>query len=192
MNRSVVTHHRTAWWRSHRATSRGTAGSVLRRWSGRGGNRVASATRPRVTMPLFQPDENAGGQQDGHRMPMTPQPHATLVWLPAQCPFGLFMTRLDRLPPMGVPGQRFEGGIVGQMAPARLPLLGRPLGGTLPHQPALVTVPVSRHPPAAPRDQLLAPPPLRPLPPAHRAPRPARHALAPLGRPPHGCARQVP
>ena len=31
MNRSVVTHHSTAWWRSHRATSRWTAGRVWRR-----------------------------------------------------------------------------------------------------------------------------------------------------------------
>src|SRR5262245_30159493 len=109
MNRSVVTHHRTAWSRSHRATARGTAGSVLRRWSGRGGNRVASATRPRVTVPLCPPDENAIGQQDGHRMPMKPPPQATLILIPAQFPVGLFPKLLDHMPPMGLPGQCFEG-----------------------------------------------------------------------------------
>ena len=44
MNRSVVIHHNTAWWRSHRATSRCTAGRARRQRSGRGGKRVAWAT----------------------------------------------------------------------------------------------------------------------------------------------------
>src|ERR671932_1509427 len=100
MNRSVVTHHRTAWWRSHRATSRCTAGSVLRRYVGRGGNRVARATRSRVTalLPLFQPDEKAVGQQDGDRMAMKPHPQTALVLIPPQLPLGHFMTGLSRLP----------------------------------------------------------------------------------------------
>src|ERR671933_2157297 len=113
MNRSVVTHQSTAWWRSHRATSRCTAGSVLRRYVGRGGKRVARATRSRVTalLPLFQPDEKAVGQQDGDRMAMKPHPQTALVLIPAQLARGLFLTRFNRLPPMGIAGQRLEGGL---------------------------------------------------------------------------------
>jgi len=88
MNRSVVIHRSTAWCRSHPATSRCTAGSVLRRNVGRGGNRVASATLPLVTasFPQLQPDQKAVGQHHRDRMPMKPRPQAALVLVPAQLP----------------------------------------------------------------------------------------------------------
>ena len=106
MNRSVVTHHSRAWWRNQRATSRCTAGRVLRRHFGRGGKRVASATLPGVMVPFLppQPDQKTVRQHDGHGVPMKPQPQAALVLIPAHLARGLLMTRLDRMPPMGIPG----------------------------------------------------------------------------------------
>src|SRR6267142_240822 len=134
MNRSVVTHHRTAWCRNHRATSRCTAGSVLRRDVGRGGKRVASATLVLGAAPLLplQPDQKAIGQQDGDGMSMKTRPQPALILVPAQLTLGLFMKLFDRMPPMGIPSQHFEGSIRGQVAPAIFALLGRPLGRTLP------------------------------------------------------------
>jgi hypothetical protein len=85
MNRSVVTHHRTAWCRNQPATSRCTAGSV-RRWPlSRGGKRVAGATEPASSMPLppLQPDEKAVGQHDGDCMTVKAWPQPALVLIPA-------------------------------------------------------------------------------------------------------------
>ena len=194
MNLSVVTHQSTAWCRSHRATSRCTAGRVWRRGVSRGGKRVAWATRPLRPAPLppFQPNEKAVGQHDGDGMSMKPQPQAALVLIPAQLTLGLFMKPFNRMPPMGVPGQHFERGLRGQVAPEVFPLLGRPLGGTLPHQPACVAVPITGHPPTPHGHELLAQPPFGPPPPANRAPLPARHALEQRVRRPYGCARHVP
>src|SRR5919199_1226358 len=175
MNRSVVTHQSTAWWRNHRATSRCTAGSVLRRYVGRGGKRAASATLLGVMVPFLQPqpDQKAVRQQDGHGMPMKPHPQAALVLIPAQLALGLFMKLFDGMPPVGIPGQYFKRRVWGQVAPEIFPLLGLPPCGSLPHQPALMTRPVAGPPPAAHRDKFLAQPPLRPPPPADRAPLPA-------------------
>ncbi len=113
MNRSVVTHHSTAWWRNHRATSRCTAGSVLRRYVGRGGKKVTAATPSRVTapLPLFQPDEKAVRQHHGHGMPMKPRPQAALVLVPAQLPLGLFMELLNSMPAMAI-STSFSSGVV--------------------------------------------------------------------------------
>src|ERR671931_827847 len=187
MNRSVVTHHSTAWWRSHRATSRCTAGSVVRRRSGRGGKRAAWATLPRVTAPLpqLQPEEKAVGQHDSHGLPMKPRPQAALVLIPAQLPFGLFMKLLDRMPPMGIPGQLFEGGVWRQVAPAIFLFLGLPPGGSLPPQPAAVALPGTAHPPALQRHKLFAQPPFGAPPPANRPPLPAGHGLEQFIGPPH-------
>jgi hypothetical protein len=113
MNRSVVTHHRTAWCRNRPATSRCTAGSV-RRWPlGRGGKRIAGAAPPGVTGPFppLQPDQKAIGQHDGGRVPMKPWPQATLVLIPAQLALGLLMKLLDRMPPMGHAGQLLQRGL---------------------------------------------------------------------------------
>jgi hypothetical protein len=129
MNRSVVTHHNTAWCRSHRATSRCTAGSVLRRYVGRGGKRVASATLSRVAalVPLFQPDQKTIGQHHGHGMPMKSRPQAALVLVPAQLPLGLFMELLDGMAPVGIPGQLCQCGLRRQVAPM---VLGPPGANT--------------------------------------------------------------
>src|SRR5215831_3051331 len=128
MNRSVVTHHWTAWWRSHRATSRWTAGSGFLRESGRGGKRVAGATSAWLATPLLQlqPDQKAVGQHDRDRMPVKAEPQAALVLVPAHFPFGLLMELLDRIPPMGIPRQLFPRGGGRQVTPVVLPLLGLP------------------------------------------------------------------
>src|SRR5262245_34487672 len=139
MNRSVVTHQRIAWWRNQRATSRCTAGSVCLRDGGRGGKRATSATLPGVMVPFLQaqPDQKAVCQQDGHGMPMKPHPQAALILIPAQLALGLLMKLLDGMAPMSIAGQRIEGRVRRQVAPEILPLLGLPLGRTLPDQPAL-------------------------------------------------------
>jgi hypothetical protein len=194
MKRSVVTHHRPAWCRNHRATSRCTAGRVLRRDCGRGGTRVARAPLPRLRLPLplFQPAQQAGGPHHGHGMPLTPRPQAALVLVPAQRPRGRFVTLCARLPPLGQAGQRFQRSLRRQVAPAIWPRLGRPPGGLLPPQPARVALPSTRHAPTAYRDNLLAPPPCGALPPAHGAPLPAGHGLEPLIRPPQSTGRPMP
>ena len=193
MNRSVVTHHCTAWRRIHWATSRCTAGSVLRRWFGRGGKTVASATLPLVTasLPLRQPDQNAVGQHDGHGMPMQPWPQAALVLVPTARSLGRFMARRDRMPPLGQAGQLCQRGLHRQIAPELFPLLGLPLGGSLPQQPAVVALSITGHAPATDRDTLLAPPPLRPPPPATRPPLPAGHTLEQRVGPPHRGGRRT-
>jgi hypothetical protein len=192
MNGSVVTHPSTAWWRSHRATSRCTAGRVLRRDVGRGGNRVAEATLSCVTAPLppFQPDEKAVGQHDGDSMPMKPPPQAALVLVPAQITLGLFVKLFDRMAPMRQAGQLFQGGLHWQVAPEICPLLGLPPYGSLPHQPALVPWPIAGHTPAADGDKLLAQPSLHPPPPANRAPLPTGDRVEQLIRLPHRGGRR--
>ena len=194
MNRSVVTHQNMAWWRNHWATSRCTAGSVLRRYFGRGGKKAASATTLGVMLPFLQsqPDQKAVRQQDGHGMPMKSWPQPPLVLIPAQLALGLFMKLFDGMPPVGIPGQYLKGRVWGQVAPEIFPLLGRPLSDSLPHQPALMTRPVAGHPPTADRHKFLAQSPLRPPPPADRAPLPAGHTVEQLVRPPHGCAPHGP
>jgi hypothetical protein len=114
MNRSVVTHQRTAWWRNQRATSRGTAGSVLRRDVGQGGKRATAATRPGVMVSFLQPQpgQRAVRQQDGHGMPLTP-PQAALVLLPARLALGRCMTLFDGMPPVGIAGQYRQGHVWG-------------------------------------------------------------------------------
>lgn len=175
MNRSVVTHQSTAWWRSHRATTRCRAGSVLRRWFGRRGKKVASATLLSVTAPwlLVQPDQKAVGQHDDHRVSMKPWPQAALVLVPAHLPLGLFIEQLDRMAPVGRPGQLFQRGLRRQVAPEIFPLLGLPPDGSLPHQPAAVSVPVTGHPPTPHGHKFLAQPPFGASPPANGAPLPA-------------------
>src|SRR6266850_497173 len=194
MHRSVVTPHRTAWCRHHRATSRGTAGRVWRWDVGRGGNRVARATRPRMPRPWprFPPDPNAVGPPHGHGRPMQPRPPAALGRVPAQRPRGRCVTRFARLPPMRPARPLCPRGLRRQVAPARCPLLRRPPCGSLPPQPALGVRPLTRHAPTADRHTLLAPPPCGALAPAHRPPLPAGHALEPRLRPPPSTGRRLP
>src|ERR671914_442792 len=158
MNRAVVTHHCTAWWRSHRATSRWTAGSERLHGSGRGGNRVAGATLAGLAAALahLQPDQKTVGQHHRDRVPVEAGPEATLILVPSHLPFGLLMELLDGTPPMGIPGQLFQCSGGRQSAPVALPLPRLASGAPLPDQPALVPLPVTGHPPAAHRHKLLA------------------------------------
>src|SRR2546428_1799641 len=86
MNRLVDTHQSTAWWRSHRATSRCTAGSARRQRSGRGGKRVAWATPVCVALalPQLQPEQKAQGQHHCGGMPVKAWPQAALILIPPQ------------------------------------------------------------------------------------------------------------
>jgi hypothetical protein len=194
MNRSVVTQQRTAWWRSHRATSRCTAGRVWCRGVGRGEKRVASATLSLATasLPLLQPDQKAVRQHDRHRMAMKPRPQPPLVLVPAQLTRGLFMKLLNGMALVGVPRQLFRRGLRGQIAPKISPLFRLALCGTLAQQPALMPRPGTGDSPTSQRHELLAQPPCGPPPPANRAPLPAGHALEQFIRPPYGRAHCVP
>src|SRR5712691_1327180 len=138
MNRSVVTHQSTAWWCSHRATSRCTAGSARRQRSGRGGKRVAWATPMGMAMSLFQfqPKQKAQGQHHRDRMPVEPWPQAALIVVPTQLLFRLLMELLDRMPAMSIVDQLFQRGRGRQVTPIELGLLRLPTGGSLPEQPA--------------------------------------------------------
>jgi hypothetical protein len=175
MNRLVVTHHWTAWWRSQLAPSRCTAGRVLRRRSGRGGKRGAGTPTACLLVPLaqLQPDQNAGGQHHGDRLAVNAQPQSALVLVPAQLPCGLPMARRDRLPPMGIAGQLCQGGRRRQMAPRVRPFCRRPAHRALPQPPAPMPWPLARHPPAAHRRNLLAQPAVGAMAPTDRPPRPA-------------------
>src|ERR671914_1233159 len=110
MNRSVVTHQRTAWRRSHRATSRWIAGSECLRGSGRGGKRGTGATTTGLAVPLaqFQPDQKAVGEHDRHGMPVEARPEATLIVIPPQLSLGLFMKLLHRIPAMRIARQLLQ------------------------------------------------------------------------------------
>src|ERR687893_1123214 len=123
MNRSVVTHQRTAWCRSHWTTSRCTARSVLRRQSARGGKRVTGATSPGLTAALtqLQPDQKTVGQHHRDRMPMEARPQPSLVVVPAQLALGLFMKLFNGMAPMGIACQLCQRGLGGPIAPAELP-----------------------------------------------------------------------
>src|SRR5918999_3876583 len=192
MNRAVVTHHCTAWWRSHRATSRWTAGSERLHGSGRGGNRVARATLAGLATALayLQPDQKTVGQHHRDRVPVEAGPEATLILVPSHLPFGLLMELLDGIPPMGIPGQLFQCGRSRQIAPVALPLLRLALGGPPPDQPACVPLAVPSPPPAAHRHKLLAQPAFAALAPANRAPLPPGHALEQCIGPPHRGGRR--
>ena len=194
MNRAVVIHHRTAWCRRHRASSRCPAGRGWRWGVGPGGTRGASAPLPLVTAswPPLPPAQHARGQHDRHGMPRKARPQPPLGLVPAPLALGLFMTRLERRPPMGIAHQPCERPIPGQVAPARWAFLGLAPRGSLPDPPALVAVPGTAHAPAAHRHDALAPPAFGAPPPAGRAPRPARPRLAPLLRAPPRAGRRLP
>src|SRR5919199_2610714 len=182
MTRSVVTHHWTAWWRSQRATSRWMAGRVRRRRSGRGGKRVAWATSASraASLAQLQPDQAAVGQHHGDRLPMEAGPQPPLILIPAQLPFGLFMERLDGIPPMGIAGHLFPRGRGWQIAPVGLALLGLATRGALAQQPADMPLALGGDSPATHGHTRLAPPSLGALPPPNRPPLPTRQGLPPL------------
>jgi hypothetical protein len=125
MNRSVVSHHWTAWWRSRRATSRRTTGKACRRWSGRGGKGGAGTTAPflPVWLVLRQPHQEAVGQHDCERVPVERLPQATLVLIPPQLPLDFLMELLDRIAPMRIAGLFLQLRHGRQMAPVVCALL---------------------------------------------------------------------
>src|SRR5919109_2669965 len=188
MNRLVVTHHWRAWWRSHRATSRWTAGSGSRHRSGRGGKWMAGAppaTRG-STLAQLQPEQKAVRQHHSSSMAVETRPQPALVLIPAQLTFGLFMELFDRIATMGIACQLFPRGCRRQVAPVVFPFLGLPARGPLAQQPAHMPLPVAGHPPAAHRHKLLAQPPLGALAPADGPPLPAgqrpEQVIGPLPR----------
>src|SRR6266567_8644816 len=119
MNRSVDIHQSTAWWRSHRATSRCTAGSARRQRSGRGGKRVAWATPVCVALalPQLQPEQKAHGQHHRDRMAVKARPQPALILVPAQLLLGLLMALLDGMPAMGSMYQLLQRGRGWQVTP---------------------------------------------------------------------------
>src|SRR5256884_8890478 len=172
MNRSVDIHQSTAWWRSHRATSRCTAGSARRQRSGRGGKRVAWATPVWVALalPQLQPEQKAHGQHHRDRMPVKARPQPSLILVPAQFLFGLLMKLLDGMPAMGVVDQLLQRGRRRQVAPIVLVFLGLPTSRSLPQQPADTGSTLRRDPPGAHGYELFVQPSLAPVPPPDRTP----------------------
>src|SRR5438128_6870808 len=182
MNRSVDIHQSTAWWRSHRAPSRCTAGSARRQRSGRGGKRVAWATPICVALalPPLQPEQKAHGQHHCDRMPVKARPQPALILVPAQFLFGLLMQLLDGVPAMGVVDQLLQRGRSRQVAPIILVVLGLPTRRSLSPQPADLAFAPPRAPPGPHGPALLAPPALAPVPPADRAPLAPGHGGQPV------------
>jgi hypothetical protein len=138
MHRSVVTHHWTAWWRSHRATSRWITGSGVRHRSGRGGTRVAAATSSAlsVALPPLQPAQNAVGPPRRDRMAVKARPQPALILVPAHLACGLLLARLDGIPALGLAGQFLQRGRSRQVAPGVRPLLRLPPGRAFAQPPA--------------------------------------------------------
>src|ERR671915_663996 len=136
MNRSVVIHHNTAWWRSQLATFRCTSGSARRQRSGRGGKRVAWATPFRMSLALSkrQPDQKTQGQHHRHRMPVKARPQPTLILIPAQFAFGFFMELFNGMATLGIIDELFQCRRGGQGAPIELVLVGLSLSRLLPQQ----------------------------------------------------------
>src|SRR5688500_16543918 len=126
MNRSVVIHHNTAWWRSQLATFRCTSGNARRQRSGRGGKRVAWATPFGMSIALskLQPDQKTQGQHHRHRMPVKARPQPTLILVPAQFPFAFFMELFNGMATMGILNPLLQRRRGGQIAPIELVLFG--------------------------------------------------------------------
>jgi hypothetical protein len=183
MHRSVVIHHRSAWWRSHGATSRCTAGSVQRCRSGRGGKRIAWATSSRTVLSVSQllPEQKAVCPHRPARMPMKARPQPPLVLIPAPLTCGLCMALLDGLAALGNVHQRLPGRRGWQIAPIVRAFLRRPAGGPLPQQPANAGLVFRRQAPTPQCPALLAQPPRGPVSPADGAPRAPGQGRQPLG-----------
>src|SRR6266699_3296976 len=125
MNRFVDTHQRTAWWRSHCATSRCTAGSARRHRSGRGGKRVAWATPfwMAMALPQLQPEHKAQRQHNRDCMSVKARPQPALILIPAQFFFGLLMELFDGMTTMGIIHQLLQRGRGRQVTPIVLVFL---------------------------------------------------------------------
>src|SRR5919106_1527624 len=167
MNRSVVIHHNTAWWRSQFATSRCTSGSARRQRSGRGGKRVAWATPFGMIVALSKllPDQKTQGQHHRHRMSVKARPQAALILIPTQFPFGFFMELLNGMATMGILNQFLQRRRGGQIAPVELALFGLSPSGPLAQQPADVGLTLGGQTPSPHRHKFLAQPALGSMPP---------------------------
>jgi hypothetical protein len=175
----------TTWpGRAHRYTTRalifggkpGTAGWRSAQWKGHAVTRTP-ASLSLVALAHLQPDQKTIGQHHRDGMAVKAGSQQPLVLVPLQLPFGLFMKLLAHILPMGIAGQLVHRGRRGQVAPVVFPLLGLPTGGTLAGQPSNISRAIADDPPTAHRHKLLAQPACGPLPPADRAPLPARQGL---------------
>ena len=149
LNCSVVIHHTTAWWRSHRATSRCTAGSARRHQSGRGGKRVAWTTPFGLTMAVLQLQtrQKTHGQHHGYRMAVEARPQTALILIPTQLFFGFLMELLNGMAAMRIVDELLQRSRGRQVAPIAFALLRLPTGRPLPQQPADMGLTLSRQTP---------------------------------------------
>jgi hypothetical protein len=177
MNRSVVLHHNTAWWRSQLATSRCPSGSARRPRSGRGGTRVAWATPLRMLVALskLKPDQKTHGQHHCHRMAGKARPQPTLILLPTPRPCGFFMVLLNGMATMGISNQVLPRRRGRQIAPRELGLLGLAASRPLSPQPADVGLTFCCQTPSPQCHTWLASPAWGAMPPSHGAPLAPRH-----------------
>ena len=158
MNRSVVIHHNTAWWRSQFATSRCTSGSARRQRSGRGGKRVARATPfgMLVAFSKLLPDQKTQRQHHCHGMAVKARPKTALILIPAQFFFGFLMELLNGMATMGILNQFLQRRRGGQVAPIELVFFGLPLSRPLSQQPADVCLTCCRQTPGSQRQSIHA------------------------------------
>src|SRR5262249_5870992 len=143
MNASVVTHQHTAWWRSHRTTSRRTAGSVCRHRSGRGGKRLPRTSAPthHPSLAQFQPHEKAVGQHHRAGMAVEARPQPALILIPPQFPLGLLMKLLNGMPAVSIADQLLYRPPGPPGTPIVLGLLRVPTGPPPPQPPPNVSSP---------------------------------------------------
>jgi hypothetical protein len=186
MNRSVVIHHNTAWWRSHSAPSRCISGSARRQRPGSGGKRVAWATPSGMILALskLQPQQKPHGQHHGDGMAVKAWPQPTLLLIPAQFPCGLLMELLNGMAAMDILDQFLQRHRGRQGAPRALGLFGLSLSCPLPQQPADAGFTLCGQTTGPQRHTLLAQPALGAKPPTHGAPLTPRyggqHLVGPL------------
>src|SRR5918911_4256958 len=149
MNRSVVTPHRTAWRRRHRATARWLAGREGLRGSGRGGTRGrgATATGWAAAVAPRQPAQHTVGAPDRPGRPVAARPEATPVVIPPQLALGLCLTRLPRLPARRLARHRLPRRGGRQRTPGGLPRLRLPPRGPFAPQPPHLPLASRRHAP---------------------------------------------
>jgi hypothetical protein len=156
---------RMAAQRSHSLSRRWTAGSGVRRRSGRGGK---SGPRPSahgalLALSHFQPDQKTIAQHDGDGVAMKAIPAPSLILIPAQLGFGFLMILLHPVATVGIfnhPGQRRGGR---EVTPEILPVPVLAPSGALAEQPAAMAGAIAIHPPAAQRAKLRPPPAFSPL-----------------------------
>src|SRR5262249_20246903 len=138
----------TASRRSQSTTWRCTAGSEIRRRSGRGGKSPPRASRAGALGPALPllPHQEAVGQHHTDSMPVEPLPPAALILIPPQEPLGVLMEPLHPVAPVCILHQALQTRIRPQVAPGILPL---PIGGLLADQPARTPVARGADPPGA-------------------------------------------